>query len=116
MVTRRRGASKLGCLIALLLAVTVGYFGFNVGEVYWRSYRFQDAIQQQFRFARQKSDDAIRRSLRAYADSIGIPVEVDITVRRSANRITIQAEYQESVELPGVVHIFRFSPAASGGL
>ena len=44
MVTRRAGASSLGCLVSLLLVAAVGYFGVNAGEVYFRFYQFQDAM------------------------------------------------------------------------
>ena len=47
MVTRRRGASTLGCLVMLLLVAAGVYFGVNVGEVYWRYYEYQDDIAQQ---------------------------------------------------------------------
>ena len=56
----RAGASRLGCLVGLLLVVTVGYFGFNIGEVYFRFYRFKDAMAQEARFAETRDDATIR--------------------------------------------------------
>lgn len=113
----RRGASKLGCLVGLLLGVAVLYFGFNIGEVWLRYYRFEDSIRQEVRFARQNTDDEIRRRLAARADSLGLPDEASrISVLRSANRITISADYQEVVELPGFVRTFRFRPSIAADL
>ncbi|MGQ0767474.1 MAG: hypothetical protein ACT4OZ_17645 [Gemmatimonadota bacterium] len=113
MVTagRRRGASKLGCLVGLLVAVAVLYFGFNIGEVWLRYYRYEDTIRQEARFARQNTDDEIRRRLAARADSLGLPDDASrVRIVRSGNRITISADYEEIVELPGFVRTFRFRP------
>ncbi len=116
MVTSRRGAGKLGCLFSLLLAVTVAYFGVNIGEVYWRYYEYRDAMQQEARFSSTRSDDEIRRRLRAFADSLGLPPEAGrVTVRRGASGISISATYVEEVELPMFVREVRFEPRAAGG-
>ncbi len=117
MVSDRRGAGKLGCLVSILLLVTVGYFGVNIGEVYLRYYEFRDAMQQEVRFARTRTDDDIRRRLAALADSLGLPEEAaHVTVRRSANVIRIRSEYVELVELPLFVRSFPMKPSASGPL
>jgi hypothetical protein len=117
MVTSRRGVSKLGCLVSLLLAVTVAYFGVNVGEVYLRYYRFHDAMVQEARFARTNNDDAIRLRLAALADSLGLPEEAThVQVRRTAQSITIFADYDERVELPWYVRQIRFVPRADAPL
>lgn len=117
MVTGRRGASKVGCLFTLLVAAAVAYFGFNAGEVYFRFYRFRDAMAEDARFARQLPDSAIRRHLRSLADSLGLPEEAGaVKVRRSANRISISAEYQETIELPLMLRTVRFAPSISQDL
>lgn len=117
MVAPRGGASKLGCLVTLLIGAAVAYFGANVAEVYVRFYRFRDAMAQEARFARQNSDDDIRKHLRALADSLDLPEDASqVRVRRSANRITISAEYHETVEFPMFVRTLRFAPSVSEGL
>lgn len=116
-MTGRRGQSKLGCLVSLLLVAAVAYFGFNFGEPYLRFYRFQDALNQEARFARRASDDQIRARLRAVADSLGLPEEAGhVTVRRSASYITISSDYSETVELPLYVRTLKFAPSVSHGL
>lgn len=112
----RRGSSKLGCLLTLLLVVAGAYFAFNLGEVFYRSYRYEDMIKQQVRFAQHYTDDQIRTRLRAGADSLGLPEDVSVRIRRSANRISVSAEWEEHVELPLFVRTFRFTPAVSGPL
>lgn len=117
MVSARRGAGKLGCLVSLLLAVTIGYFAVNIGEVYVRYYAYEDAIEQEVRFASTRTDDAIRRRLVAIADSLGLPEAAGhVQVRRTETSIAISADYAEHVELPLFVRAFRFQPRAEGGL
>ncbi len=115
-MTPRRGAGKLGCLVTLLLVVALSYFALNLGEVFYRSYRYQDMIRQQVKFAEHYTDDQIRVRLRAGADSLGLPEDVALRIRRSANRISVSAEWEETVELPLFVRTFRFTPVESGPL
>ena len=117
MVNRARGRSTLGCLFSLLLLTTALYFGVNIGEVYWRYYRYQDAMQQEVRFAQLRSDQMIMGRLAAVAMSLGLPDGAGrVTIRRDdrTRRIGIAADYSERVELPGFVRTFRFSPRAEG--
>jgi hypothetical protein len=111
MVTARRGTSRLGCLVSVLLVVTIGYFGLNIGEVYLRFYRLRDAMEQEARFAQTRTDDAIRLRLAALADSIGLPEEAArVTIVRNANRIVISSDYSETIELPLFVRELKFTP------
>ena len=117
MVTARRGRSKLGCLFLLLLVTAAGYFAVNIGEPYLRYYRFQDAMSQEVRFARNRSDDQIRRRLTAFADSLGLPSEAArLAIRRRPGSISISSEYYENVEMPLFVREVYFNPSAEGEL
>ena len=112
MVATRRGASRLGCLVSLLLGVTIAYFGFNIGEVYMRFFRMKDAMAQEARFAHTNRDDeAIKRRLAAVADSLGLPDEAGrVIVIRDAAQILIKTRWSEHVELPMFVREFPFAP------
>jgi hypothetical protein len=116
VVSARRGRSSLGCLFTLLVLCAAGYFAANVGEVYLRYYRFRDAMQQQVRFARNRSDAEIRRQLAAFADSVGLPPEAGagVRVRRTASGISVWSEYSERVELPLVARDLSFVALAEG--
>lgn len=112
-MVNRRGTSRLGCLVTVLLVVTIAYFGFNIGEVYLRFFRLRDAIEQEARFAHNRTDDDIRLRIAALVDSIGLPDEAGrLTIVRNANRIVISSDYSERVELPLLVRDFRFAPHA----
>ncbi len=111
MVTNRPGRGRLGCLVGALLIVTIAYFGFNIGEVYVRFYRFKDAMVQEARFAHKSDDNAIRVRLAAVADSLGLPEAAGrVGIQRETGRIIIRTSYSEHVELPLFVREFHFAP------
>ena len=76
MVAARRGTSRLGCLVGGLVVVTALYFGFNIGEVYLRFYRFRDAMGQEARFGQGRNDLAIRTRLKLVVDSLGLRLRI----------------------------------------
>lgn len=113
MVRSRAGRSSLGCLFMLLLVVAAAYFGVNVGEAYWRSYQYQDAMKQTIRFADNLNDSTIVARLHAKADSLGLPDDAyDLDLERGHGVVSVSAEYQERVELPGVVRELTMRPHA----
>jgi hypothetical protein len=102
VTARRRGASTLGCLFTLLILVAIGYFGVNVGKVFYRRYAFQDAMNQEARFASHRTDQEITSHLQALADSLGLPSGAKrIHIRRGERMIFIWSDYFETLELPG---------------
>ena len=118
MVTRgRRGASSTGCLISLLLFVAVLYYGVNIGELWFRYYRFLDEVQTQARLAAALDDGTIRRRLQAAVQEIGLPdsVGTKLSIRRTfmPREIRIETWYSEDVHLPLFNHTFRFNPKAT---
>ena len=46
MVSLRRGASKVGCLLSLLVAAAFVYFAVNIGEVYVKYFEYKDKMEQ----------------------------------------------------------------------
>jgi len=107
------GRTNFGCLVSLLLVVTVIYFGVNVGEPYLRYYRFLDGMKQEARFSARFTDDQIQTRLAALADSLGLPEAAGrVRVRRAANHISLSSSYYERVEMPLIVRDILFSPQA----
>ena len=116
MVSSKRGAGKVGCLVSSLFVVALAYFLINAGEVFVRNYRYVDAMKQEVRFGTARSDDAIRSRLSAVADSLGLPPEAGrVIVRRRGSSITVSAEYFVHVELPLFVREVHFAPTATNG-
>jgi hypothetical protein len=113
VASARRGASTLGCLVTLLIIVTIGYFAVNIGRVYLRYFSYQDAMKQEARFAAHKSDDEILRRLRSLADSLDLPPAAQIVhIRRNGTMIFIWSDYFETLELPGTTRDVEMSAHA----
>lgn len=111
MVSGRRGRTNFGCLLGVLLVVTLVYFGFNLGEPYFRYFRYLDGMKQEARFSARFTDEEIQRRLASLADSLGLPEAAGkIRVRRSSNRVSISASYYERVEMPLIVRDILFTP------
>lgn len=110
----RRGASGLGCVVSLLLFGTALYYGVNIGQVYLRYYQLVDDMRSQARFAPGLKDDVIYRRLQAQADSIlpGRRPQFRITRGGTPNRIIIETEYRDHVDLPFFKHTFVMHPRA----
>lgn len=114
MVTGARGASKLGCLLSLVLFTGTAYYGIEVGRMYWRYYALVDEMKEAARFAASQSDEVIRRTLVARMDQLGIPAEAKrLVVRRSGppDRIAIRTSYRERLDLPWQPRYLTFRPA-----
>ena len=107
---QRRGASRLGCLLQIVVLVSIIYFGFLAGEEALSYYRFKDAMKNEARFASTRSDQEIRRRLRAFTDSVKLPAAAkEINIVREGNQIRIWSEYDQIFKLPfektRVVHL-----------
>ena len=114
MVARRVGATKVGCLLYLLFMAAALYFGIPAGEKYFKYLEFKDAMRQELRFRSNMSNDKIAAKLKAVADSLGLPEEAgDVSVTRDGTRVTVEAEYDEEIQLPLFKKTIHFSPSAS---
>jgi hypothetical protein len=117
MVSDRRGGSSLGCLLSLLIFVSALYYGVHIGEVYLRYYRLLDAMRFQASIAPSVTDDVIKRRLMATADSLLGQTPV-FQILRGGNpaRITVEAQYRDSVDLPFFKRAFPLHPRAEAPL
>lgn len=107
MVTRgrpgRRGASTLGCLVAIMLLLAVLYYGIDIGKVYWSYYKLIDEMETSARFAQTQSDDAIRHHLVGIVQDLGLPAEAQrFTIRRTEHPpvVSIRTRYTVEIVLP----------------
>ena len=114
----RRGESRLGCLLPLLILAIIVYFAIDFGQVYFRAYQFEDAMGSEARFATTLTDDAITRRLTALADSLQLPPGAElITIVRSPRMISISSDYDEIIKLPlKKERVIHFHPMASASL
>lgn len=117
-MVNRRGQSRLGCLIVLLLLAVGAYFAVDYGEAYFRFYQYKDAMGQEARFATTKTDEQITKRLAALADTLQLPPGAElITIERSPTVITISSDYDEIIHLPlKKEHVIHFHPSAASRL
>jgi hypothetical protein len=110
----RRGASGFGCLLSLALFGAALYYGLNIGQVYLRYYQLKDGMRTQARLAPSLQDDVIYRRLSAQADSLlpGPTPQFRITRGGTPNRIVIETEYTDRVDLPFFKRTFVMHPRA----
>ncbi|HUQ47505.1 MAG TPA: hypothetical protein VM053_04575 [Gemmatimonadaceae bacterium] len=97
----RRGTSRLGCLVQLVVLGSIMYFGVYLGEDMLSYYRFRDAMKQEARFAGSRSDQQIRDRLKAFSDSVKLPSAAqEIRIVRDESKIHIWTDYDQEVKLP----------------
>jgi hypothetical protein len=100
-VVNRRGESRIGCLLPILILALAAYFAVDFGEAYFRFYQFKDAMGQEARFSSDKTDAQITTRLSALADTLQLPPGAElITIERTPATITISSDYDEIVRLP----------------
>ena len=111
---RRRGTSRLGCLVQLAIVAAVIYLGTLVAEDVMAYYRYRDAMKQETRFAPTRTDAEMKRRLRAFTDSVKLPLEAkDVQIVREENKIRIWAEYDAELRLPfSYSRVFHLRPSA----
>jgi hypothetical protein len=115
VVTLRRGATKLGCLVYVLVLSAVLYFGVHAGEVYFRYLEYKDAMKQEVRFRTHLTDQQLKTHLKTIADSLGLPEDAgDVNVIRRSGQITIEARYTDIIDLPFMKREVHFEPRATG--
>lgn len=99
----RRGASTLGCLVAVLVFMAVLYYGVDLGRVYWNYYRLIDEMETSARFAQTQPDDAIVKHLVGISQDLGLPPESQrFIIRRTEHPpiVTIKTKYSVDIDLP----------------
>jgi len=100
-VVNRRGESRIGCLLPVLILAVAAYFAVDFGEAYFHFYQFKDAMGQEARFSSDKTDAQITTRLSALADSLQLPPGAElITIDRTNTTITISSDYDEVIKLP----------------
>lgn len=114
----RRGVSRLGCLLPLLILAVAAYVSVGFAEAYFRFYQFKDAMGQEARFVTDKTDEQITARLAALADTLQLPPGAElILIQRSPSRITISSDYDEVIRLPfKKERVLHFHPLVVSGL
>jgi len=97
------GASRAGCLFAILVLVAAGYVGvqFIGAEIDFRSLSSQ--VQRTSRVANETPDAGLQAQIRAKAAELGLPPSAgSSTIERPAvNKVAITVQYPDTVKFFG---------------
>ena len=117
-MVNRRGESRIGCLLPILLLALAAYFAVDFGEAWFRFWQFKDAMGQEARFSSDKTDAQITARLAALADTLQLPPGAElITIERTPATISISSDYDEVITLPlRKQRVIHFHPSVSSGL
>jgi hypothetical protein len=87
-------------IIKLLMTALVIHATWRAGTVYLKYYEFKDEVTQIAQFGTEKPDDKLRDEVLDAAQRREIALDSDaVNVRRPNQRIVIDANYREQVEL-----------------
>lgn len=108
----RRGVTRVGCLVWVLIGVVVAYTVVEAAEVYLPYWQIRDTMKTQAEFAPSITDDVIRRRILDRMDELGLPDAAarTLVIRRRQREITISTTYQAILELPFVTRIITLRP------
>lgn len=114
-MVNRRGESRIGCLLPLLILAVAAYFAVDFGSAYFHFYQFKDAMGQEARFSADRTDEQITKRLSTLADSLQLPPGAElITIERTPTMITISSDYDEFIRLPmNKTRVIHFHPTVS---
>jgi hypothetical protein len=109
------GKGTVKTILTVVFLVAVAYAGIKIIPVYVNSYELDDYIRQQnpFWVTQRASADAIRDSILAKAQDLGLPVSADqVKVDTGGNRVAVNLDYTVPVDLKVYTLNLRFTPSA----
>jgi hypothetical protein len=114
---KERGSSKRNLIITLLILGSMVFAGVKVVPVYFDNYQFQDAIENESRFALtgypKKSADDVRDDVWQKAQELSIPAQKDdIHVDMQNGSVSISLDYSVPIDLAVYQFTLQFHPHA----
>jgi hypothetical protein len=100
--TAERGEGNLGCILWAVVAVVVGYIAWTMVPVKIASAQLADFMEEQAKFAENRSPQRIEKSILSKARKLDIPLDpAKLKVERKGDYIYMDAEYTVPVEFVG---------------
>jgi len=118
-IRSEQGRIRWGCMLWLVVAGAVIYYGRPVGVEAFKYYRLQDAMNGQARFASTVTDQEIQHRLLAVIDTLGLPAQArKLVIRRTPGppEIRISTSYSITFEFPFYTYTYTFMPVARAKL
>ncbi len=116
LLRNRRGGSRLGCLVPMLLLGIFAYAAVLFGRPWFAYRQYQDEMIAVVNMNQVTSDSAMLVRILARADSLGLPPAAKrVQFRRLSDppRLEVRAEYKYTVKVPFVGEkVLTFRPSA----
>ena len=105
---RERGEGQLGCVFGLIVLAAVVFICFKVIPVKIKTAELRQEIVDQARSAGNREEGRIRYKILQKAEELDLPLaDKDLIIKKSSERIKIQAKYIVPVEFPGYTWMWK---------
>lgn len=114
-----RGESTLGCAVMLALMVAGGFVAYKFIIPYYHYNAFEGGLSEMMPYYRNQSAEFIQGAVIDTARDFDLdlkPEQVKVQVLRRDNRIIVDVEYEQTVELPFYTHTLVFKPHLTGSV
>ncbi len=106
---RRKGDTKLGCILWLLLLLAFAMITWKAVPVKVHSAELYDYMTEQAQFAYRASAAQLKQRILERADELGLPLEAkNLEVKKSKRRVRIVCHYTVPLEFPGYTYYWKF--------
>ena len=109
------GRITFKAVLSLAFLAAVIFASFKIIPIYVDNYELEDYIQNQtpFWLTQRASADAIRKSVLAKAEDLGVPMTADnVTVEATPNRVGVSIDYHVPVDLKVYTLDLHFTPTS----
>ena len=93
------GGAGIKVILSLVILALIGHTAYIFVPIYIAVYDFNSQIDREAQYGASKTNDAIVKSLVAYAAERKLPITKDnLRVARSPSRLTVEADYTVPVK------------------
>jgi hypothetical protein len=88
-------------MLWFIVLAAVGYYGMEIGGVYWRRYKLEETVVQNLTFAGQLTDEAIHRRVLEEVDAMDLQLTTGVQFVRtdSPRALRVSISYVETANL-----------------
>ena len=106
----QRGEGRVGFAIAVVIVGVSAFLGLKIIPVRIAAYEFKDVLREEARYgAVRDSDKEVHKRIMASAAELEIPLlPKNLTVKRGAKQIVINATYVHPIDLKVTTYVYKF--------
>ncbi len=105
-----RGEGNLGCILWLLLFAIGALIAWKAVPVKVQSAELYDYMVELTKFAASSSAENLKKQIVTKATELDLPLDKDdVEVRKTADRIQLEANYTVPLEFPGYTYEWNFN-------